>query len=507
MSAKTRTFLLSGALAALCLLGGLWAGAWWQKSHPLMPSGTSNVEGQARTDSTADRKVLYWHDPMVPGHKFDKPGKSPFMDMQLVPVYADDAAATGVRINPSFAQNLGIRTASVRRATLASALDAVGTVAENERSVVTVQTRATGYVERLHVRAVLDPVKRGQPLATLFVPEWNAALEEYLGLRAAASPPSLLEAARSRMSLLSIPPAAIAASESKGSAQSRFAVSAPTGGIVTELSAREGMQVQPGTTLFRLADLGTVWVYADIPEGQAGSLAPGATANVQVAAYPDKLFKGTVSAILPEVTAATRTIRARLEIPNPGLLLKPGMYVRLAFTSSHEATLFVPQEAVITTGMRTVVVAALDDGSYRPVDVTLGRSAGSDVEVTSGLTEGQKVVVSGQFLLDSEASLKAGLARLSPPEPAAAAPDKATPAGAFSGEGVVEAVTSDALTISHGPIPALQWPSMTMDFVVPKGGLTQVPKVGERIRFDFIDEGGAYLLRKVERAPSPGAKK
>ena len=507
MSAKTRTLLISGSLAVLCLLGGLWAGAWWQKAHPPMPSGTTNAD-QAQTGSTPDRKVLYWHDPMVPGHKFDKPGKSPFMDMQLVPVYADDAAASGVKINPGFAQNLGIRTALVHRAALASALEAVGIVAENERAVVTVQTRATGYVERLHVRAALDPVKRGQALVTLFVPEWNAALDEYLGLRAAAAPPSLLEAARSRMSLLSIPAAAIAASESKGSAQSRFTVSAPTGGIVTELSAREGMQVQPGTTLFRIADLGTVWVYADIPEGQAGSVGPGATANVHAAAYPDKLFKGTVSAILPEVAAATRTVRARLEISNPGLLLKPGMYVRLTLrTSSGEPALLVPQEAVIATGMRTVVVAALDDGSYRPVDVTLGRAAGPDVEVTSGLTEGQKVVVSGQFLLDSEASLKSGLARLSPPDPAAVAPDKATPAGAFSGEGVVEAVTSDALTISHGPIPALKWPSMTMDFVVPKSGLAQVPKVGERIRFDFMDEGGHYVLRKVHPTPSPGPKK
>ena len=515
MSAKVRTVVLSGAAALICLLVGLWFGARWQQSRPGTIPETKS-EGAAKANPKTDRTVLYWHDPMVPGHKFDKPGKSPFMDMQLVPVYADDAAASSVRINPGFAQTLGIRTATVRRAALASGLEAVGTVAENERSVVTVQTRATGYVERLHVRAVLDSVKRGQPLATLFVPEWNAALEEYLGLRAAAAPPSLLEAARSRMSLLSIPRAAIAKSELTGAAQSRFTVRAPTGGIVTELTAREGMQVAPGTTLFRIADLSAVWIYADVPEGQAGSVAPGSTAEVRVAAYPDEVFKGEVSTILPEVAAATRTLRARLEIANPGRLLRPGMYVRVFLQSaSDEPTLVVPQEAVIATGRRTVVVVASDDNTYQPVDVTLGRSSGADVEVTSGLSEGQKVVASGQFLLDSEASLRAGLSRLSTPAAVATATANATPeaaaaappAGTFTGEGVVEAVTKTALTISHGPIPALKWPSMTMDFAVPKDGLAKVPKVGERIRFDFTDEAGDYVLRKVEPMAGAGARK
>lgn len=512
MSAKTRTVAVSGAVALLCLLFGVWAGMRWAgqlsgKAHEADVQSTT----QATRDSS-DRKVLYWHDPMVPGHRFDKPGKSPFMDMDLVPVYADEAGASGVQVEPGFAQNLGIRVAPVRVASLSHGTEAVGTVAENERSVVTVQTRSTGYVERLQVRAVLDPVQRGQPLVTLFVPEWNAALEEYLGLRAAGAPSSLIAAAKTRLSLLSIPEAAIEKSEATGTAQSRFTLHAPATGVVTELTAREGMQVAPGTTLFRIADLSAVWVYAEVPEAQAANVAPGAQAAVQVAAYPGKAFKGKLSAILPEVAQATRTLRARLEIENPGLLLKPGMFVRVSLSGAPDTpVLVVPQDAVIATGTRTVVVVASDDGRYIPVDVLVGRSAGGNVEVKSGLSEGQKVVTSGQFLLDSEASLKAGLSRLSTPNSesmdAAHATTGASPPGTFTGEGRVEDVAGDELLISHGPIPALKWPEMTMGFAVPKEGLPTMPKVGERIRFEFTHEDRQYVLRKVDPLPADGAKK
>ncbi|MFC5522125.1 efflux RND transporter periplasmic adaptor subunit [Polaromonas jejuensis] len=489
-------------LVSVCVLAGavIAVGAYQlgARRNALASEGSTMASASiqdAKLDPKSGRRVLYWHDPMVPGPKFDKPGKSPFMDMQLVPVYADEAAGSGVTVNPGVAQNLGIRTAVVRKGDMSANFEAVGMVTQNERATEVVQSRVTGYIEKLQVRAVLDPVRKGQPLATLYAPDWAAALEEYLGVRRAQAGPALVDAARARLRLLSIPEDVVTRSEQSGAAQTRFTLTAPTSGVVAELGVRDGAMVSPGTTLFRISDLSSVWVMADVPESLASQARVGSDVEVRVVGLGDT-FAGKVSAILPDVDPATRTVKARVELRNPGLVLKPGMFARVTFKSSAvQPALLIPQEAVIATGKRNVVIAADEGGKYRPVEVQLGRESGSDVEVKSGLLEGQRVVSSGQFLLDSEASLKSGLNRLE------ASASAAAPAH-HSGEGKIEAIDKDELTISHGPIASLKWGPMTMPFKNPKEGLPKDLKVGARVSFDFVQRGDDYVLQSVTPVPA-----
>ncbi len=236
-------------------------------------------------------------------------------------------------VNPGMAQNLGIRTALVRKASAATSIEAVGTVMQNERATVVVQSRVSGYVEKLFVRATLDPVAKGQPLVTIFAPEWSGALSEYLALRKANIDPAIVSAARERLRLLSIPDDVVERSMRDGVAQSRFTLTSPISGVVAELGVREGVMVQPGMALFRIVDLSTVWVEASVPEAQAAQVREGAPAQARSDAYPGQTFSGKVSAILPQIDAATRTLRVRIELKNPGTVLKPGMFVSVALGS------------------------------------------------------------------------------------------------------------------------------------------------------------------------------
>src|SRR5436309_3971324 len=299
------------------------------------PPGGGTAAGPQKAgdvDPATGKKVLYWHDPMVPGTKFDKPGKSPFMDMQLAPVYADGGDESAVAISARVQQNLGVRTAEVKAGALASALEAVGSVAYNERDVAVVQARANGFLERLYVRAPLDPVRKGQPLAELYVPDWVAAQEEYLsakriGARSdSASLAGLADAAAQRMRLAGMSDAQIAAVEGGGKVQARFTITAPIAGVVGELTAREGMTVMAGAPLFRINGLSTVWVNAEVPEVAAAQVRPGNPVEARTPAVSGALFKGKVAAILPEVNPATRTVKARIELANPSGHLVPGMF-------------------------------------------------------------------------------------------------------------------------------------------------------------------------------------
>jgi membrane fusion protein, copper/silver efflux system len=371
---------------------------------------------------SAERKVLYWHDPMSPGTRFDKPGKSPFMDMQLVPVYADEVAPENgsVRIDPRIQQNLGIRMAEVTLGSISPRLEAVGNIAYNERDVALVQARSNGYVERLHVRAVLDPVRQGQPLADLYVPDWVAAQEEYLAVRrmGAGAPAGLLDAARQRMRLAGMSDAQVDLVESDGKAHPRLTVIAPIAGVIAELNAREGMTVMNGAPLFRINGVGTVWINAEVPENMAHLVRPGAPAEARAAAFPNEVFRGQVTAILPEVNPATRTLKARVEVANPAAKLAPGMFARVTFApAGNNEVLLIPSEAVIRTGTRDLVMLAQPDGRFSQVVVEIGAEGGGQTEIRKGLRAGEKVVVSGQFLIDSEASLKGKVER-----PAAGAP-------------------------------------------------------------------------------------
>ena len=456
-------------------------------------------------DPVTGKKILYYHDPMVPGNKFDKPAKSPFMDMMLVPVYADsDGDGSRVTVSPRIQQNLGIRTAEVVEGTLSPKVAAVGSIAFNERDQVIVQARATGYVERLLVRATLDRVAKGQSLAELYVPDWIAAQEEFLSVRRMQGTDlaPLIDGARQRMRQVGMSDAQIALVESSGRTKPRITLVAPIGGVVTELMAREGMTVMPGATLFRINGLSTVWANAEVPESQAALLRPGAKVQAISPAVPGMKFDGKVQAILPEVDPTTRTLKARLELANPGSMLVPGMFVQMQFMDMRaEKALLVPTEAIIQTGKRTVAMLAEENGRFRPVDVEIGIESEGQTEIKRGLQAGQRVVVSSQFLIDSEASLKGIEARLNvEPKPTAA-----NTAPRYNGTAKIEAISHDTMTLSHGPIAALNWGAMTMEFKLPKGGMPRGMEAGDRVDFEFYMDAESLpqLTRVTLLLPEP----
>ncbi|MGL6157667.1 MAG: efflux RND transporter periplasmic adaptor subunit, partial [Ralstonia mannitolilytica] len=429
-----------------------------------MPASPASGLKAGDVDPKTGKKVLYWHDPMVPGQRFDKPGKSPFMDMQLVPVYAEgDGGANGITVDSRVAQNLGIRTAEVKVGRLSAVLEAPGNIAIDERSVQVIQARTNAFVQHVAVRATLDPVRRGQALVTLYSPDWVAAQEEYLAVlrQSAHGQVDLAGAAKARMLQAGMTSGQVSAVEASGRLQPSVGITSPIDGIVTEVAVRDGMTVSSGMTLFRLADLSQVWVVAEVPEGQARTISPGLAVKVLPTGAAEPLV-GKVDTVLPDVNPATRTIKVRIVLPNKGRHLLPGMFATVRFDSGEQQdVLTLPLEAVIRTGQRSIVMVDGGQAGFVATEIKTGREAGGMVEILAGLKAGQRVVTSGQFLIDSEASLRGTTERMAAPA-AASAPAAATTE--HEGVGRIEAVTGEGLTISHGPIPSIQWGAMTMDF-------------------------------------------
>jgi len=386
--------LIMPAAAALLVVGA--GGGWWWARH---------LGSQPAMAESEQAQVLYWYDPMVPEQHFDKPGKSPFMDMQLVPRYAhEEGPASGVQIAAGALQNLGMRLASVERIALASQIDATGVLGFNERDVAIVQSRAAGFVQRIWPLAPGDRVTAGDPLVELLVPEWATAEQEALAVRQSGDA-KLVEVARDRLRLLGIDAAEMQRLETSGVARSLFILRAPISGVVQTLDLRVGMSLAAGQTLLRIGGLDSVWLEVAVPEALAGNVRVGDRADVHLADRGVSV-EGRVSALLPSLSDATRTLRVRVELANRDGRLRPGQsaQVTLSATAKGEA-LAVPTEAVIRTGKRAVVMLA-EQGSFRPMEVTLGQEVGDRTVITGGLTEGQQIVASGQFLLDSEASLR-----------------------------------------------------------------------------------------------------
>jgi Cu(I)/Ag(I) efflux system membrane fusion protein len=503
-----RAALMVFAAVAL-LAAGYVAGTRRPASEGASAVGTAT--SSANVDPKTGRKVLYWHDPMVPAQHFDKPGKSPFMEMQLEPVYADEGGgSTGIHIDPGLQQNLGIRYATVRRQQTSEGFDAVGTTQFDESQADVVQSRVTGYIDHLYANAPMQRIRKGAPIASLFVPDWLAPQEEYLSLRRSGMDMGLLEASRARMRALSIPDGVIAALDRTGKVQTHVVLSSPETGVVSELNVRDGAQVTPGQTLAKVAGLSKLWLIVEIPESLALSVQPGMRVDATFSGDPAQHFNGQIREILPGISASSRTLQARLEIDNTALKLTPGMLMRVRVDGQKTVSrLLVPSEAVITTGKRSVVIARNKDGRLQPVTVTVGNDVGNETEVLSGLSDGEQVVASGQFLIDSEASLKSVLPRLE--GGAGASPGVATPASAsaaapqtYETTGKVEKVTPQDITFSHQPIPALNWPAMTMSFSKPAPTAFPDVKAGQTVHFVFSQSGDGYQLQKVE--PAGGAQ-
>ncbi|GLI99519.1 efflux RND transporter periplasmic adaptor subunit [Sphingobium sp. BS19] len=478
------------AAATLALVAG---GAGYGIAH------LSGSEVPAMQSADTGRKALYWYDPMVPTQHFDKPGKSPFMDMQLVPKYADEGGgeAPGVRIDPATAQTLGMRIVAARRGELASSLTATGTIDFNQRNVAIVQTRSAGFVQRVYGRAPGDVVRAGTPLADLLIPEWGGAQAEFLAVRRTGNA-ALTQAARQRLMLLGMPSGTIASVERGGRPHNVVTIATPIGGVIKTLDVRAGMTMSAGQTLAEVNGLGTVWLNAAVPEAIAGSLKPGQAVQAALAAFPGETLSGRVSAILPTTQADSRTLTVRIELPNRGGRLRPGMFATVSFGGATQPALLVPSEALIRTGKRTLVMLALDKGRYRPAEVQAGREAGGDTEILAGLREGEKIIASGQFLIDSEASLSGIAAR--PIGGAASTTTPARPAASlYETVGKIEQITANSVTLSHQPVPAIGWPAMTMTFQLPDARVARGLKTGDRVRFGFDQAPAGPTVRRMAK--------
>lgn len=404
MKTPNAHFLARAAGAVVLIVLGAAAGYRWaqhdaQKTAPAAPA--------------PERKVLYWFDPMVPDQHFDQPGRSPFMDMALQPKYADEGGseAAGIDVPAGVRQRLGLRTATVERAPFATALTVVGTIDFSEREVAIVQARTSGFVERVYAHAPGDAIARGAPLVDVVVPQWAGAQQEFIALRRSGDT-RLIAAARDRMRFLGMSESVIRAVERSGKAQASTTISAPIGGVIRTLDVRTGVTLAAGAAIAEINAIDPVWLHAAVPEAQATNIAVGDTVTAQLAADSGASLQGKVIAILPQANSAARTLTVRAELPNADQRLRPGQLARVVLhtQSGHEA-LSVPSEAVIRTGTRSVVIVAHGD-RFAPADVATGRENEGRTEIIGGLQPGARVVVSGQFLIDSEANLRGALERL-----------------------------------------------------------------------------------------------
>jgi Cu(I)/Ag(I) efflux system membrane fusion protein len=414
------------------------------------------------------------------------------MDMELVPKYADEGeGSVGVKINPSLTQNLGIRLATVKRLPLVSEIHAAGLVGFNERAVAVVQTRVAGFVERVWPLAPGDVVRAGQPLAELLVPEWAAAQHEWLAIRSSGDA-GLAAAARERLRLLGMPERMIETLEQSGAVQSRYTVTAPIDGVLQALDVRTGMTLMAGQTLARINGLATVWVEAAVPEAVGASVAVGNRVQVTVAGVAVPL-EGHITHIVPVLNETTRTLRVRIELPNRDQRLRPGMSARVTLRNeSGQTAPAVPTEAIIRTGQRTLVMRAEEDGRYTPVEVSVGEEIGDWTVITAGLEEGQRIVASGQFLIDSEAKLSGVIAQPARGE-----------AALHAAEATIDDIAGGEITLTHGPFQTLGMPGMTMSFALARPEVARGFARGDRVRV-FVRQTADGLV--VERLEKMGGK-
>ncbi len=398
--AMTRPALLGAALG-LILVGG--AAGYWIAQRDAAPASANQPQPKS------ERQVLYWYDPMAPDKHFNRPGKSPFMDMQLVPKYADEGSAdASVRIDPALQQNVGIRTAIVEVGQLPTRLSVPGSLSWDLRREAVVSARVDAVITRLHVQAPYTAVQHGQALGTLLAPEWSSALAEANALSQAESDAGreLRTAAQQRLRI-------IGAAAGRRGADGSVTLTAPHDGVVSEVLAREGQTVVAGTPLFRINGTETLWLEAAVPQAEAGGLAPGMQVTARVTAVPRQVFQGVIETVIPQVESGSRTQQARIVLNNLDGLLAPGMFaeVQLQPTAGAKVPL-VPSDALISTGADSRLIVQDKEDRFRPVRVRTGRSDGDRTEILEGLKGGERVVVSGQFLIDSEASLSGALERL-----------------------------------------------------------------------------------------------
>ena len=436
--------------------------------------------GEASSVVTAEKKPLYWVAPMDANYKRDKPGKSP-MGMDLVPVYDDggkgpDEGPGTIRISPDVVNNLGVRTAIVSYKSLHTEINTVGYVTYDEDKLVHIHPRVQGWIEKLYVKAIGDPVKKGQPLYEIYSPELVNAQEELL-LALDRKNSRLISAAENRLSALQLPKSSIVKLKKTKKVQQTITFYSPQNGVVENLKIREGFYVKPGSTLMSIGDLSEVWVEAEVFERQAGQVKTGTPVSMTLDYLPGKTWQGKVDYIYPTLDAKTRTVKVRLRFKNEDGEFKPNMFAQIAIhTTGDEQVLLIPKEALIRTGNQDRVVLALGEGSFKSVAVSVGRYDSESVEIIEGVHDGEKVVSSAQFLLDSESSKSSDFKRMNSDVDEA---DASMPSSVWV-QASIESMMADhkMLTLAHEAIPEWEWPEMTMDFIA-----------SDSVDFSLLSEG------------------
>jgi Cu(I)/Ag(I) efflux system membrane fusion protein len=450
-----------------------------------------------------DKEILYWVAPMDPNYRRDKPGKSP-MGMDLVPVYADDnAQANVVSISPEVVQNLGVRTTKAERTRLWRGIDTVGYVDFDESKVSHIHLRTEGWIERLTAQSEGERVKQGDFLFDLYSPKLVNAQEELVTAMASGSK-SLIRASRERLSSLGVSDKQIAQLQKDKKIQQRIAVYAPQDGVVSSLSVREGMYIKPANRVMSLADLSSVWILAEVFERQAQWVKNGQPAEVRLSFLPGKVWQGTVEYIYPSLDPKTRTLKVRLRFDNPDEDLKPNMYANVRiYGGPKEDTVVIPVEGLIRTGRNQRVIVALGEGRFEAREVIVGIESGDYVEILQGIGAGDDVVISGQFLIDSEASMRASLTRMSTvDEGGPGAGQTAMPVNrTVTGSGVIKAIklNENKINLLHEPVEELGWPSMTMDFALADGVSLDGLEIDDQVTFSLEQHGERYLITSINR--------
>jgi Cu(I)/Ag(I) efflux system membrane fusion protein len=484
---------------------------------------SSSSDEKAMTDS-ADAP-LYWVAPMDANFRRDKPGQSP-MGMELVPVYAtqgNESAGT-VKISPNVVNNLGVRTALVERKALHIPIQTVGYVQYNEDKLVHIHPRVEGWIEQLNVKAAGEKVSENQVLYALYSPQLVNAQEEYL-LAKSRKNNNLVNAAEARLVALQMPKEAISLLKKTSKVQQTIEFRAPQSGVVDNLNIRQGFYVKPGTTLMSIGALDEVWVEAEIFERQAAQVSLGLAVTMTLGFMPGKEWLGKLDYIYPTLDAETRTVRVRMRFDNQQRQLKPNMFAQVTIYSDLSAqALLVPREAVIRTGKQDRVVLALGEGKFKSIEVALGQMTSDYAQILSGLIEGDKVVSSAQFLLDSESSINSDFQRMShsshnaneSDEVADVMPDMQSSLQLHSElqangqaqsqefdsatvDGVINQISTPErmMNISRGPIEKWGRGPATLDFVIHESVKLDIFRPGDTIRFSFEIRDGDFVLTEA----------
>ena len=472
----------------------------------------------ATSAAAAPRKLLYYRNPMGLADTSPVPKKDS-MGMDYIAVYEgeDDAAGSAagqVKISTEKVQKLGVRTEPVALRELARQVRAAGRVEIDERRMHAVAPKFEGWVERLHVNATGQPVARGQALFEVYSPELVSAQREYVvaargvaalkdaSAEAQDSMRQLAEASLARLRNWDISDEQIKALAAGGEAKRTLAFRSPVGGLVLEKKAIAGMRFMPGEALYQIADVSSVWVLADVFERDIGLVKAGQKVGLAINAYPEKNFSGTIAYIYPTLKAETRTIPVRIELANPGGLLKPGMYASVELAVGvRDKVLAVPVSAVIDSGTRQIVLVEKGVGRFEPRAVKLGARSDDYVEVREGVVDGEPVVVAANFLIDAESNLKAALGGFAAPAESPPAPNGGANTVSHLASGTLEAIDAKGgiVTVTHGPVASLKWPAMTMDFILANPSLAEKVRAGSPINIEFVErKPGEWVITKLE---------